>query len=103
VFFLQRRRLKGTQIVIATARTLKDENVENRPKPSSRASVANITLVSCIDSEDKEEIKVFQTTAAQIERNCTKDKKWRNLTKILKRTKPTERKLAVPKTIQKSD
>jgi len=59
VFFLQRGRLEGTQIVIITTRTLKDENVENRLKPSLGASVASITLVSCIDSKDKEEIKVF--------------------------------------------
>jgi hypothetical protein len=100
VFFLQRGRLEGTQIVIATARTLKDENVKNRPKPSSGASVASITLVSCIDSKDKKEIKVFQTVTAQIEQTYTEDKKWRNPTKILKRTKPTKRRLAVPKTIQ---
>jgi hypothetical protein len=58
VFFLQRRRLEGTQIVIATTGTPKDENIENRLKPSSGAGVASITLVS-IDSEDKEEIEVF--------------------------------------------
>jgi len=75
VFFLQRERLEGTQIVIVTARTPKDENVKNRLKPSLRASVASITLVSCIDSKDKEEIKVFQTIAAQIERTRVKNKK----------------------------
>jgi hypothetical protein len=50
--------------VMATARTPKDENIENRPKPSSGAGVASITLVSSIDSEDEEEIEVFQTAAA---------------------------------------
>jgi hypothetical protein len=59
VFFLQRGRLEGTQIVIATTRTLKDKNVENRLKPSLGASMASITLVSYIDSKDKKEIKVF--------------------------------------------
>jgi hypothetical protein len=59
VFFLQRRRLEGTQIVIATARTPKDENVENCLKPSLGAGVASITLVNCIDSKDKEEVEVF--------------------------------------------
>jgi hypothetical protein len=59
-FFLQRRRLEGTQVVIATARTLEDENIKNCLKPSSRASVASITLVSNVDSNsDEEEIEVF--------------------------------------------
>jgi hypothetical protein len=58
VFFLQHRRLEGTQIVIATAGTLKDKNIKNRLKPSSGAGVASITLVS-INSKDKEEIEVF--------------------------------------------
>ena len=58
MFFLQRRHLEGTQIVIVTTGTLKDKNIENCPKPSSRASVASITLVS-MDSEDEEEIEVF--------------------------------------------
>jgi hypothetical protein len=59
---------------MATAGTLKDENIENCPKPSLGAGVASITLVS-INSEDKEEIEVFQTAAAQIEQTCTEDKK----------------------------
>ena len=58
MFFLQRGRLEGTQIVIATAGTLKDKNIKNCPKPSLGAGVASLTLVS-IDSKDKEEIKVF--------------------------------------------
>jgi hypothetical protein len=74
-FFLQPRRPEGTQVVIATARTPKDENIENRLKPSSGASVASITLLSKADSKDKEEIKVFETAAAQVERTRTKDKK----------------------------
>jgi hypothetical protein len=60
---------------MVTVRTLKDENVKNRLKPSLGASVASITLVSCIDSKDKEEIKVFQTVAAQIEQTHAEDKK----------------------------
>jgi hypothetical protein len=52
------------QIVIATIRTLKDENIKNCPKPFLRASVASITLVSSMDSKDEEEIKVFQTAVA---------------------------------------
>jgi hypothetical protein len=63
VFFLQRRRLEGTQIVIATAGTLKDENIKNCPKLSLRAGVASITLVS-MNSEDEKEIEVFQTAVA---------------------------------------
>jgi hypothetical protein len=52
------------QVVIATVRTLKDENIKNCPKPFLEASVASITLVSSINSKDKEEIEVFQTAAA---------------------------------------
>jgi hypothetical protein len=52
------------QIVIATTRTLKDENIKNYPKPFLRAGVASITLISSMDSKDKEEIEVFQTTTA---------------------------------------
>jgi hypothetical protein len=100
VFFLQHGRLEGTQIVIATTRTPKDENIKNCLKSSLGASVASITLVSCINNKDKEKIKVFQTAAAQIERTCAKDKKWRNSTKILKRTKLTKQRLAVPKMVQ---
>jgi hypothetical protein len=59
VFFLQRGCLEGTQIIIATTRTLKDKNVENHLKPSLGASVASITLVSHVDNKDKKEIKVF--------------------------------------------
>ena len=48
---------------MATAGTLEDENVENRPKPS--ASVASITLLKGTDSDsDEEELEVFQTAAA---------------------------------------
>jgi hypothetical protein len=46
-------------VVIAIARTLKDKNIKNCPKPFLRASVASITLVSSIDSKDKKETKVF--------------------------------------------
>ena len=58
MFFLQRRRLEGIQIVIATIGTLKDKNIKNCLKPSLGASVASITLVS-INSKDKKEIEVF--------------------------------------------
>jgi hypothetical protein len=47
------------QIVIVTAKTLKDKNIKNCLKPSLGASVASITLVSCINNKDKKEIKVF--------------------------------------------
>ena len=87
---------------MATTRTLKDKNIKNCLKPFLGASVASITLVS-INSKDKEEIEVFQTAVAQIEQTCTKDKKWRNPTKILKRTKLVKQRLAVPKTIQTRD
>jgi hypothetical protein len=46
-------------VAIATARTLKDKNIKNCPKPSLGAGVASITLVSSIDSKDKEKTKVF--------------------------------------------
>jgi len=46
-------------VVMATARTPKDENIENRLKdrapPSPRAAVASITLLSGTDSEEEEE------------------------------------------------
>jgi hypothetical protein len=45
---------------MATARTLKDKNIKNCPKPSLGASVASITLVSSVNSNNnEEEIKVF--------------------------------------------
>jgi hypothetical protein len=47
------------QVVIATTRTLKDENIKNRLKPFLGASVASITLLCNKGSKDKEEIKVF--------------------------------------------
>jgi hypothetical protein len=64
MFFLQHRRLEGMQIVIATTRTLKNENIKNCLKPFLRASVASITLVNSIDSKDEKEIEVFQTAVA---------------------------------------
>jgi hypothetical protein len=52
-------------VVIATAGTLEDKNIKNRPKPSLGAGVASITLVSSVDSNsNEEEIEVFQTAAA---------------------------------------
>ena len=89
---------------MATAGTPEDENIENRPKdrtqPQPGAAVASITLLQEADSdEDEEEVpRVFQTSAAQVERTRVEDKKWRNPTKILKRTDP--RQLAVPKTMR---
>jgi hypothetical protein len=48
---------------MAIARTLEDENIENRPKPkpqpSLEAGIASITLLSRDDSEDEEELEVF--------------------------------------------
>jgi hypothetical protein len=45
---------------MATTGTLEDKNIKNCLKPSSRAGVASITLVSSVDSDsDEEEIKVF--------------------------------------------
>ena len=60
--------------------------------------MASITLLCNKGSKDKEEIKVFQTVAAQVEQTHTKDKKWRNPTKILKPV--VERRLAVLKALQ---
>jgi hypothetical protein len=46
-------------VVIATAGTFKDENIENKLKdrapPSLRAAVASITLLSRADSTEDEE------------------------------------------------
>jgi hypothetical protein len=60
---------------MATVGTFEDENIENRPKPSLGAGVASITLLCNEGSKDEEEIKVFQTVAAQVERTRTEDKK----------------------------
>jgi len=58
-FFIQPGRPKGTQVVLATARTPKDENIENRPRSSPQqtleAEVASITLLNRANSEDEEE------------------------------------------------
>jgi hypothetical protein len=70
-------------VVIATARTLKDENIENRLKdkapPLLRAAVASITLLSGADStedeEEGDELKVFLTSAARVERVYVGDEK----------------------------
>ena len=91
---------------MATARTLEDKNIKNKLKEKALlqlgAVVASITLLQEADSnkdEDEEELlKAFQVLAAQIEQTRIKDKKWRNLTKILKRIKPWQ--LAVLKTMQ---
>jgi hypothetical protein len=52
-------------VVIATARTPKDENVENQPEntpqPSpTQAGIASITLLNRIDSENEEELESRQ-------------------------------------------
>ena len=90
---------------MSTAGTPEDENIENRPKDGTPlqpgAAVASITLLSGADSEEEEEeLKVYQTSAVRVEDTRTKDTKWRNPTKILKRTEPRERKFAVPKTVR---
>jgi hypothetical protein len=107
-FFIQPGRPEGIQVVMATAGTPEDENIENRPKdrapPSPRAAVASITLLSGADStedeEEDDELEIFQTSAARVERAHAGDEKWRNPTKILKRAEPRERKFAVPKTVR---
>jgi hypothetical protein len=95
---------------MATAGTLEDENIENQPKdrplPSSAVGIGSITLLQSVDSEDEEELEeleVVRASAAQIERPQKKDEKWKNPTKILKRTEPQEKKLAIPKTMRSSE
>ena len=48
-------------MVIATARTLKDENIENRLKSkllqALEVGIARITLLNRLDSEDEEELE----------------------------------------------
>ena len=60
-FFIQPGRPKGTQVVLATARTLKDENIKNRLKSSLQqileVEVASITLLNRVDSKDEEELE----------------------------------------------
>ena len=100
--FIQWNRPEGTQVVMATARTPEDENIENRPKSQSQnqlkdrtmpsAGVGSITLLQGMDSEDEEDLEgepeVFQASAARIEKPQKKDDKWKNPTKILKRLEP---------------
>jgi len=72
--------------------------------------VASITLLNGVDSEDEEELEgkeleVYQTLAARVERTRTdrtqaEDGKWKNPTKIMKRTEPKEQKLAVLKIVR---
>ena len=81
--FIQWNRPEGTQVVMATAGTPEDENIENRPKSQSQsqlkdrtmpsAGIGSITLLQSMDSEDEEELEegeleTFQTSAAWIER-----------------------------------
>ena len=60
-FFIQPGRPKGTQVVLATAGTPKDENIENRlksgPQQTLEVEVASITLLNGVDSKDKEELE----------------------------------------------
>jgi len=60
-FFIQPGRPKGTQVVLATARTFKDKNIKNRPKSSLQQTleveVASITLLNRADSKDEEELE----------------------------------------------
>jgi len=97
---------------LATAGTPKDENIENRPKSGPQqtleAEVASITLLNRVDSEDEEELEgkeleVYQALAARVDRTRAEDGKWKNPTKIIKRTEPKEQKLAVPKIVRPSE
>jgi len=60
-FFIQPGRPEGTQVVLATAGTPKDENIENRPRSGPQqileVEVASITLLNGVDSKDKEELE----------------------------------------------
>jgi hypothetical protein len=116
-FFIHWNRPEGNQVVMATAGTPEDENIGNRPKsqdltkdrpmPAPSAGVGSITLLQGMDSEEdeeeQEELEVVQASAAQIERPQKKDEKWKNptkITKIMKRSEPQEKKLAVPKAMR---
>jgi hypothetical protein len=111
-FFIQWNRPEGTQVVMATAGTPEDENVESRPKTQRNeetvppAGIGSITLLQGVDSEDEEELEepeTFQASAARIERPQKADK-WKNPTKILKRPEPSkEKKLAVPKAMRSGE
>jgi hypothetical protein len=75
-FLIQWNQPEGTQVVIATAGTLEDENIENRPKTQNQtkdptmplAGIGSITLLQSMDSKDEEEIETFQTLAAWIKK-----------------------------------
>jgi hypothetical protein len=87
-----------------------NENNQPKARPAPAARVASITLLSSADSEDEEELEersndegpvIFQASAARIERPQDGGNRWKNPTKILKRTETErERKLAVPKTMR---
>ena len=97
---------------MTTAGSIEDENIENRPKagPIPAAGVASITLLSSTGSKDKEDLEessdnegpvIFQASAAHIERPQDRGNRWKNPTKILKRTETEHKqKLAVPKTMR---
>jgi len=84
---------------LATAGTPKDENIENRPKSGPQQTleveVASITLLNRADSKDEEELEgkeleVYQALAVRVDRTRAEDGKWKNPTKIIKRTEPKE-------------
>ena len=75
-------------MVMATAGTLEDENIENRPKSQSQsqtkdrtmpsAGIGSITLLQSMDSEDEEELEepeVSLASAARIEKPQKTDEK----------------------------
>jgi hypothetical protein len=77
-FFIQWNWLEGTQVVMATAGTPEDENVENQPKTQSGqlnrsqlndrtmplARIGSITLLQDVDSKDEEELEEIKTVQA---------------------------------------
>jgi hypothetical protein len=69
---------------MATAGTLEDENIENRPKTQTKdrlvpsAGIGSITLLQGMDSEDEEELEepeVSLASAARIEKPQKTDEK----------------------------
>jgi hypothetical protein len=77
-FFIQWNRPEGTQVVMATAGTPEDENIENRSKTQTKdrtmlsAGIGTITLLRGADSEDEEELEepeTFWASAARVEKS----------------------------------
>ena len=67
--------------------------------------VASITLLNRVDSKDEEELggkelEVYQILVVRVDRTHAKNGKWKNPTKIIKRTKLKEWKLAVLKIVR---